>query len=85
MQQPLFEAAISLHARDDNRCCYDVAPVPSMGGNMTDPRVAEIVAQTIGIDTHNHIGVPLTAAEMPGPEINLAGEMKRSGLDRLME
>jgi membrane dipeptidase len=45
-----------------------------------DSRVADIVARTIGIDTHNHIDVPLTAAEMPGPEIDLAGEMKRSGL-----
>ena len=32
-----------------------------------DPRVADIVARTIGIDTHNHVDVPLTAAEMPGP------------------
>lgn len=47
---------------------------------MIDPRVAEIVAKTIGIDTHNHIDVPLTAAEMPDPDIDLAGEMKRSGL-----
>ncbi|HEY3936428.1 MAG TPA: twin-arginine translocation signal domain-containing protein [Bryobacteraceae bacterium] len=43
-----------------------------------DPRVADLVATTIGIDTHNHIDVPLTAAEMPGPDIDLAGEMKRS-------
>jgi membrane dipeptidase len=33
---------------------------------MTDPRVADIVAKTIGIDTHNHIDVPRTAAEMTG-------------------
>ncbi len=49
----------------------------------TDPRVADIVAKTMGIDTHNHIDVPLTAAEMPGPEIDLAGEMKRSGLSAI--
>ena len=55
-------------------------PCLAWAAEMTDPRVAEIVAQTIGIDTHNHIDVPLTAAEMPGPEIDLAGEMKRSGL-----
>lgn len=42
--------------------------------------MADIVAATLGIDTHNHVDVPLTAAEMPGPEIDLAGEMKRSGL-----
>ena len=28
-----------------------------------DPRVADIVAKTIGIDTHNYIDVPLTDAE----------------------
>ena len=50
---------------------------------ITDPRVAGIVAKTIGIDTHNHIDVPLTAAEMPGPDIDLAGEMKRSGLSAI--
>ena len=48
-----------------------------------DPRVAGIVAKTIGIDTHNHVDVPLTAAELPGPNIDLAGEMKRSGLSAI--
>jgi membrane dipeptidase len=48
-----------------------------------DPRVATIVASTIGIDTHNHIDVPLTAGEVPGPAIDLAGEMKRSGLSAI--
>lgn len=48
-----------------------------------DPRVAKIVATTIGIDTHNHVDVPLTEAEMPGPDIDLAGEMKRSGLSAI--
>src|SRR5262249_24535153 len=28
---------------------------------VSDPRFAEIVAKTIGIDTHNYIDVPLTA------------------------
>ena len=58
---------------------------PGLGwaADMTDPRVANIVATTIGIDTHNHIDVPLTAAEMPGPDIDLSGEMKRSGLSAI--
>jgi len=47
------------------------------------PRVAGIVASTIGIDTHNHIDVPLTTAEMPGPDIALSGEIKRSGLSAI--
>jgi microsomal dipeptidase-like Zn-dependent dipeptidase len=58
---------------------------PHLGwaADITDPRVADIVAKTSGIDTHNHIDVPLTAAEMPGPDIDLAGEMKRSGLSAI--
>jgi microsomal dipeptidase-like Zn-dependent dipeptidase len=48
-----------------------------------DPRVAELVASTIGIDTHNHIDLPLIAAEVPGPDLDLAGEMKRSGLSAI--
>jgi len=51
--------------------------------DITDPRVADIAAKTIGIDTHNHIDVPLTAAEMPGPNIDLASEMQRSGLSAI--
>ena len=49
-------------------------------GYEIDPKVAAIVAKTIGIDTHNHIDVPLNAAELPGPKVDLAGEMKTSGL-----
>jgi len=48
-----------------------------------DPRVAKIIANTIGVDTHNHIDVPLTAAEAPGPDIDLAGELKKSGLSAI--
>ena len=55
-------------------------PRQGWAADTTDPRVAEIVATTLGIDTHNHIDVPLTAAEMPGPDLDLTGEMKRSGL-----
>ncbi len=48
-----------------------------------DARVADLVAKTIGVDTHNHVDVPLTDAEMPGPDIDLRGEMKRSGLSAI--
>ena len=60
-----------------------MSPRSSWAEDNTDPRVADIVAKTIGIDTHNHVDVPLTAAEMPGPDIDLAGEMKRSGLSAI--
>jgi membrane dipeptidase len=48
-----------------------------------DPKVARIVANTIAIDTHNHIDVPLNLSELPGPKVDLAGEMKKSGLSAI--
>ena len=48
-----------------------------------DPKVSAIVASTIGIDTHNHIDVPLTTDAVPGPTLDLPGEMKRSGLSAI--
>ncbi|MES1222422.1 MAG: membrane dipeptidase [Bacteroidota bacterium] len=51
--------------------------------NDVDPRVTAIVAKTIGTDTHNHIDVPINAAELPGPAVDLAGEMKKSGLSAI--
>ena len=56
---------------------------PAWAFDVLDSRVAAIVASTMGIDTHNHIDVPLTDAEMPGPDIDLRGEMKRSGLSAI--
>ena len=48
-----------------------------------DPRIAKIVAGTIGVDTHNHIDVPFSKAEVPGPNIDLAGDLKVSGLSAI--
>lgn len=45
-----------------------------------DPRVARLVASTLGIDAHNHVDVPLITADVPGPDLDLAGELRRSGL-----
>src|ERR1700750_3164441 len=36
-------------------------PSGAVAADDVDPRVAELVASTIGVDTHNHIDVPLTA------------------------
>src|SRR5580658_5075683 len=58
-------------------------PGTGWAADAIDPRVDTIVSKTIGIDTHNHVDVPLTEAEMPGPDIDLAGEMKRSGLSAI--
>ncbi|WP_121811639.1 dipeptidase [Mucilaginibacter kameinonensis] len=58
-------------------------PLTTWAIDEIDPRVAAIVAATIGIDTHNHIDVPLATAEVPGPDIDLASEMKKSGLSAI--
>ncbi|MVN74783.1 peptidase M19 [Hymenobacter sp. HMF4947] len=58
-------------------------PLATWAIDEVDPRVAALVASTIGIDTHNHIDVPLTTAEIPGPAIDLAGELKKSGLSAI--
>jgi membrane dipeptidase len=55
-------------------------PLSSWAAHETNLRVAEIVAKTMGIDTHNHIDVPLNAVELPGPKVDLTSEMKKSGL-----
>ena len=59
------------------------SPLAAWAIDDVDPRVAKIVADTIGVDTHNHIDVPLIATEVPGPNIDLSGEMKRSGLSAI--
>lgn len=58
---------------------------PSIGWAFdgADPKVAAIVAKTMGIDAHNHVDVPLNTAELPGPKIDLLGEMKKSGLSAI--
>ncbi len=58
-------------------------PLLSWTVSEIDPRVAKIVANTIGIDTHNHIDVPLNSKELPGPKVDLMGEMKKSGLSAI--
>ena len=58
-------------------------PLSSWAVYEIDPRVNEIVARTIGIDTHNHIDVPINAAELPGPKLDLAGEMRNSGFSAI--
>ncbi|MGC4038136.1 MAG: membrane dipeptidase [Chitinophagaceae bacterium] len=58
-------------------------PFSSWTVDKIDPKVYAIVKRTIGIDSHNHIDVPLETNELPGPEVKLAGEMQKSGLSAI--
>ncbi|MCS3528989.1 dipeptidase [Chryseobacterium sp. JUb7] len=58
-------------------------PLLSWTVSEIDPRVAKIVANTIGIDTHNHIDVALNFKESPGSKVDLKGEIKKSGLSAI--
>ena len=60
-----------------------LSPLLSWAVDEVDPRIAAIVAKTIGIDTHNHIDVPLNTKELPGPNIDMTGEMTKSGLSAI--
>ena len=53
-----------------------------------DPRVAQIVSRTIAVDMHSHVQIPFVkdpASAKPDPDIDLAGEMKRSGFSAVCE
>jgi membrane dipeptidase len=55
-----------------------ITPLASWVMDETDPRVAKIVAGSIGIDTHNHIDVPFTIQDFVSQNYNLVGELKKS-------
>lgn len=48
-----------------------------------DARVAKIMAKITSVDTHNHIDVPLSILQTPRPQIDLVGDMKKSGLSAI--
>jgi len=60
-----------------------INPFSFVTGHEIDPITAAIVSRTIGIDTHNHIDVPLNTTGLPGPIVDLSGEMKKSGLSAI--
>jgi len=54
-------------------------------GEVVDPRVAQVLSRTIGIDMHNHVYPPGTEPHPHGeqpqaPELSIGAELKRSGL-----
>ncbi|MGK4568590.1 dipeptidase [Flavobacterium sp. 3HN19-14] len=60
-----------------------IDPKLSWTTTQTDPKVTALVAKIMGIDTHNHIDVPLNAADLPVTDLDLKGEMKKSGLSAI--
>ncbi|MXN92455.1 peptidase M19 [Flavobacterium sp. Sd200] len=62
-----------------------IALNPSLGwlAENFDPRTAALAAKIMGIDTHNHIDVPLIASELPGPDLSLSDDLKKSGLSAI--
>jgi membrane dipeptidase len=57
-----------------------ITPLAAWVIDEIDPRVAQIVAGSIGIDTHNHVDVPFKAQDFVSQRYNLASELKKSGL-----
>lgn len=54
----------------------------------TDPRTAQIVARTIAVDMHSHVQIRFVkdpADVKPDSDLDLAGEMKRSGLSAICQ
>ncbi|GAB3867052.1 hypothetical protein GCM10028824_08620 [Hymenobacter segetis] len=58
-------------------------PLAAWAIDEEDSLVAALVASTMGIDTHNHVDVPLAKAELPGPDLDISGELKKSGLSAI--
>lgn len=61
-----------------------LAPFTSWALEINDSKVDKLVKNTIGIDTHNHIDVPLDTDELSGPKLDLSGDMKKSGLSAIV-
>lgn len=68
---------------NSTRTALILNPLWSLAISKDDRRVAKIAANTIGIDTHNHIDVPLNVTELPEPNVDLVGEMNKSGLSAI--
>ncbi|MEN9613625.1 MAG: hypothetical protein RLZZ628_4439 [Bacteroidota bacterium] len=60
-----------------------INPFSTWATDAIDPSIAAIVANTMGIDTHNHIDVPPQNATLPETKMELRAEMKKSGLSAI--
>ena len=50
-----------------------------------DPRLAQVLARTISIDLHSHVGIPFGQPNAPLPRFDLPGEMKRTGFSAVIQ
>ena len=50
-----------------------------------DPRLPQVLARTIAIDLHSHVGIPFGTPNAPLPRFDLPGEMKRSGFSAVIQ
>jgi membrane dipeptidase len=50
-----------------------------------DPRLTQVVARTISIDLHSHVGIPFGKSNAPLPRFDLPGEMKRTGFSAVIQ
>lgn len=63
---------------------YFLNPLSSFAINHTvDPKVAQIVAKAIGIDSHNHMDLPFNLEEYKNQKYHLREELSKSGLAAL--
>ena len=57
----------------------------SLNAAETDPRLAQVLASTISIDLHSHVGIPFGKPNAPLPQFDLPGEMKRTGFSAVIQ
>jgi membrane dipeptidase len=59
-------------------------PLSSFAMNIEeDPRIAKIVSNSIGIDTHNHMDVPFLKEDFKNQKYDLKEELNKSGLSAI--
>jgi membrane dipeptidase len=50
-----------------------------------DPRLAQLLASTIAVDMHSHVGIPFGKANPPLHQFDFIGEMKRTGFSAVIQ
>jgi membrane dipeptidase len=50
-----------------------------------DPRLAKVLADTIAVDMHSHVGIPFGRPNAPLSRFDIAGELKRTGFTTVIQ